>query len=94
MTQRVISLESMAVFEDAAITKDEIDWTQIDWRQLLIITVVRGVVAVGIFYWLALFLINRRGRRARAFDSVFTNNASLRPTLLFIVAGCDTPATR
>ena len=57
MTQRVISLESMAVFEDAAITKDEIDWTQIDWRQLLIITVVQGVVAVGIFYWLALFLM-------------------------------------
>jgi hypothetical protein len=57
MTQLVTSFESVAVVQDANITKDEIDWTQIDWRQLLIITVVEGLVAVVIVYWLALFLM-------------------------------------
>lgn len=52
MIQRVTSLESMAVFEDTAITKDEIDWTQ-----LLIMTVVGGLVAAVIVYWLAFFLV-------------------------------------
>jgi hypothetical protein len=52
MTQLVTSLESVAVNEDTDITKDEICWTQ-----LLIISVVEGLLAAAFVYCLSLFLL-------------------------------------